>query len=361
MGVVHLDIRQVRNIAALAFTPCKQFNIIVGPNGSGKTSLLEAIHLLGLGRSFRTTQIRKLITHGSQQALVFGKISAGTRLVGVGVQKNLSGETLIKVDGSVVDSAASLADLLPLQLITPNLHELIEGEPQLRRSFLDWGLFHVEQSYLEMWRRWRRLSQQRNAALREGYSPKDIAYWDIDLGQIGERIAEARLNYLDRIRGYFEDIFQRLLGVRVPELTFRRGWPKELSLIDALSRNIDTDRKMGFTVSGPHRADVRLQIEGFDAADFLSRGEKKLAVCAMKLAQLVDLHRSRGKSCTLLIDDLPAELDKPHRLALMNEISMTGAQCFVTAPDSELIDTSPWEEGEVATFHVEHGVLRDVV
>ena len=360
MGLKELEIKRIRNISSLIISPAKQFNLIVGPNGSGKTSLLEGIHLLGLGRSFRTASPRKLIQEGTDGALVFGQVDTGGREVSVGVSKSQSGETVIRVGGTSLDSAAGLAELMPLQLIGPNAHELIEGEPQLRRAFIDWGLFHVEHGYLDRWRKFRRLLQQRNAALKQQVGAAEIRHWDIGLAAVSEEISASRQRYISGISVAFEQIYRRLTGSEpAVGLTVRRGWPSDGEFADVLARNMVSDRRMGFTTAGPHRAELRVSVDGKDAADFLSRGQKKLAVCALRLAQVATMADRHGKQCVVLVDDLPAELDMERRGALLEELYAAGAQCFITGTEHGLMDMS--EMPDTRVFHVEHGALRDVV
>lgn len=360
MGLKELEIRRIRNITGLIISPAKQFNVIVGPNGSGKTSLLEGIHLLGLGRSFRTKHARKLIQEGTDDALVFGAVDTGERVVAVGVSKSQSGETVIRAGGATLDSAARLAELIPLQLIGPNAHELIEGEPQLRRAFVDWGLFHVEHGYLDRWRQFRRLLQQRNAALKQQASASDVRHWDAGLVPVSEEITASRVRYIDGIGATFEAVYRRLIGSEpAVALTIRRGWPNDMGFGELLERNMESDRRMGFTTAGPHRAELRVSISGKDAVDVLSRGQKKLAVCALRLAQMAMLAGHQGKRCVVLVDDLPAELDVERRRALLRELRQVDAQCFITSTENGLIDLSDMPETRV--FHVEHGALRDVV
>jgi len=359
MALSLLEVRNVRNLASVSISPSPHFNLLFGANGSGKTSILEAIHILGLGRSFRTTQARKLVRDNSETATVFGRINLGERVIGVGVQKKNAEPTLIKVDGCVVDSASNLAELLPLQLLTPESHELLQGEPKERRAFMDWGLFHVEHGYLDLWRRYRRVLQQRNAGLRSRLRTADLAQWDKVLAEAGEQIALLRARYLAKLAEDMLPLYERLVGGPVPALSYRRGWSKENPLLDVLVRNRESELSVGHTLAGPHRGDVRLLVQGQDGVDVLSRGQLKLAVCAMRLGQANHLRRSTGQVCTILVDDLPAELDSDRRQRLLAVLAQMDAQCFVTATERELVVDAAWSDRKV--FHVEHGAVVEVV
>ncbi len=360
MALIHLEVSGLRNLTSVSFSPSPDLNLLIGPNGSGKSSLLEAIHLLGMGRSFRTLNSRKLIQNGADVATVFGRIDTGASVFSLGVQKRDGDITQIRMNGERLDTASSLAVLLPLQLITPDSHSLLQGEPRERRAYMDWGLFHVEHGFLELWKRYRRYLEQRNAALRSGVAMAELQQWENGLAETGEAVTNMRLTYLQQITPLFNHIYGLLLEDAPPRISCRRGWPKDISLHDVLIKNRLSEQGVGYTMSGPHRADFRLLLSpGLDAADSFSRGQQKLTVCALRIAQMQHLQQATGRRCTLLLDDLPAELDEQKRRVLMQTVAASGAQCFVTATDRLLLDTSEWKE--TAVFHVEHGEVTEVI
>lgn len=360
MALISLEVSSLRNLTSVSLCPSPGLNLLFGANGSGKTTLLEAVHLLGMARSFRTTQARKLIQSGQTAATVFGRIDTGAGVYGVGVQKQLGDVTQIRVNGERQDSASVLAGLLPLQLITPDSHNLLQGEPRERRAYLDWGLFHVEHGFLETWKRYRRYLEQRNAGLRSGASAAEMRQWEQGLSECGESVALLRERYLAQIIPLFTDIYKVLVDDEVPNLSLRRGWPKDSALLEVLMRNRVSEQAAGYTMSGPHRADLRLLLgDARDASDTFSRGQQKLAVCAMRIAQMQHLQSVSGRRCALLLDDLPAELDASRRRILLHAVAGTGAQCFVTATEKDLLDLSPWSA--TAMFHVERGAVTEVV
>lgn len=360
MALIHLEVRGLRNLTSASLIPSIGFNLLYGANGSGKTSLLEAIHLLGLARSFRTQQARKLIQAGAEAATVFGRLDKDDFAYGLGVQKQLGDVTLIKVNGERQESASVLAELLPLQLLTPESHTLLQGEPKERRSYMDWGLFHVEHSFLALWKRYRRYLEQRNAALRSGTYAREMLQWERGLAECGEAVALLRGTYLEQISPYFTHIYSVLLEAEAPRIAYRRGWPQDVALPEVLQRNRASEQIAGYTMAGPHRADFRLVLpNGQDAADVFSRGQQKLAVCALRIAQMQHLQERTGRRCTLLVDDLAAELDGRRRGLLMAAIAASGAQSFITATDPDLVDVSSWQGATM--FHVEHGVVTEVV
>src|SRR5271154_3312408 len=164
--------------AALDFDP--RFTLISGSNASGKTSLLEALYVLGRGRSFRTRRLEHLIRHGSERFVVFGEVDSLGRRIPLGVEGSAAG-VRARISGERPSSLAELAVALPVQIVDPEVHRLIEEGPSQRRRFLDWGVFHVEQSFVADWQRYQQVLRQRNAALKSHQSKAVVSVWDGDL------------------------------------------------------------------------------------------------------------------------------------------------------------------------------------
>src|SRR5271154_7263055 len=196
--------------AALDFDP--HFTLISGPNASGKTSVLEALYVLGRGRSFRTRRLEHLIRHGSERFVVFGEVDAFERRVTLGVEGSAAG-VRAKLGGTKVASLAELAPLLPVQIIDPEIHRLIEEGPSRRRRFLDWGVFHVEPQFIPTWRRYQVALKQRNAALKSRQSRAVVTAWDSELVLSGELLTGARVRYVERLSVHAQRIARNLLGM----------------------------------------------------------------------------------------------------------------------------------------------------
>jgi DNA replication and repair protein RecF len=359
-----LQINHVRNLEQVKLQDLQQVNVFFGRNGSGKTSVLEAIHLLGMARSFRGNSIKSLITHSQLGCTVFGNTVPSRSSPGVGiplgVQRNRAGEAQIRVGGKSVRTVAELVEQFPLQVITADSFGLLTGSPGARRQYLDWGVFHVEHHFFSQWQRFQRCIKQRNKLLRRGkISDKEIAVWTRDLAASGAAINSYREAYFKLLTPRFKAIM-RQLAPSLPdlELRFRQGWEKSLSYEDALVNSMETDLEQGYTHAGPQRADIRVMYDGHVAADTLSRGQQKLVVCGLKLAQgQLMSELGRGK-CTYLIDDLPSELDKEHSQLICELLSTMEAQVFITCVHHQDI-TAVWPESkELAMFHVEHGTVQ---
>lgn len=365
MSLTRLQIDHVRNLRKVKLQGLRRINVFYGRNGSGKTSVLEAIHLLGMARSFRGSSVKSLITHGEASCVVFGAVSpdfsAGSGIT-LGIQRGVAGEAQIKVAGKPVRSLAQLVEYLPLQVINADSFDLLTGSPGARRQYLDWGVFHVEHRFFDQWQRFQRCIKQRNKLLRRGkiQDRQELAVWTRDLATSGAAISEYRHEYFKRLVPRFRDIVARLVpSLTGLELRYLRGWDKQLSYEQALENSIPVDSEHGYTHVGPQRADIRVLIDGRVAAETLSRGQQKLVVCGLKLAQGQLMSEQGRGSCTYLVDDLPSELDLEHSRQVCEQLSLMDAQVFITCVDKEDIGAVwPGDKSTIAMFHVEHGAVE---
>jgi len=360
VSLSQLHIHQVRNLRHVALSDLQRVNVFYGENGSGKTSILESIHLLGMARSFRGSSVKTLITHGEADCTVHGVTSRGPSSDSerpLGVKRGRSGEAQIRVNGDTVRTVAELAANLPLQVITADSFGLLTGAPGGRRRFVDWGVFHVEHRFFQQWQRFQRSLKQRNMLLRRGnISDIELETWSRDLAQLGEAVNAYRVAYFEQLAPlFYETLAQLAPSLGGLELRFRPGWDSKLSYAEALQLGKVSDLEQGYTHTGPQRADIRVTSEGHLASETLSRGQQKLVVCALKLAQGLLLRRLEKGECTYLIDDLPSELDENHSRLVCDLLASMDAQVFLTCVEAGEIQSVWPEKHELAMFHVEHG------
>jgi DNA replication and repair protein RecF len=352
MSLVELTVEDLRclNRAQLALHP--RHNLIWGSNGSGKTSLLEAIFLLGRGRSFRTRNSERLIRHGQPHLVVFGRTD-GVPSQAVGVQVNRGGGTVARIGGATASSLSELSQTFPVQVIDPGVHKLVEEGGYRRRRWLDWAVFHVEPGFVDLWVRYTRAVKQRNAALRQ--QPAQAFVWDPEVARLGELISESRRHLLERLQPGWRESVAALSGLEV-DLQYMRGWAQDVPLAQSLVDSRVRDQAKGMTHSGPHRADVLIRLQGRPAREVLSRGQQKLVAIAMTLAQIRLLQELAATTPTLLLDDPAAELDEPHLLRFIQEVNRLSCQLVLTSlqPQSDLFGTPE------RVFHVEQGRAESV-
>jgi DNA replication and repair protein RecF len=357
-----LLISGIRNIESAEFALLPGFNLITGNNGSGKTSILEGIHFLSLGRSFRTHQHKPLIMDGASQALVYGETFDGVS-IGVSRSARKGDAPLLKLNGSKVDTFASLTHELPLQLLNSDAFALIEGGPQTRRAFLDWGVFHVKHQFLHAWRMAKRALLNRNALLKRAAPADEIAPWSHELGVHAGAVASLRLEYLEELQQHFSSGLGAELEDRLGKpisIQYFRGWDESRELLDLLTDNLDKERRYGHTLYGPHRADLLLTIDGKPCAEVLSRGQLKLTISLLKIAQAQLLALATGRSSVFLVDDLPAELDQDNQNVICRHLASLQAQTFVTSIEATTERSLDRQGIPSRLFHVKHGKIQPV-
>jgi DNA replication and repair protein RecF len=363
MSLRRLEVSGLRNLRNASLEDCGRINILVGPNGSGKTSFLEAIYLLGLGRSFRSSRLTPIINYDTDAVTVYGGLSGDQDgYQSLGVLRSRQGRQELRINKAPVENVAELARALPLQLINSESFALIVGGPKVRRQFMDWGVFHVKPAFLERWRKAQRCLKQRNYLLRAHrlrphgriYSP-ELAAWDQELALCAEDIDRLRARYIEEIAPLFSQILRRLVDLPTVSLGYQRGWSADIQLQAALEAGVERDIKLGSTAAGPHRANLDIRVGGVLAAEVLSRGQLKLVVSSLRLAQGAHLARQHNSRCVYLVDDLPAELDKEHRATLCQLLDEMGCQVFITCVDADTIESSWSDISAVRQFHVKQG------
>ena len=352
MALRYFQATNFRCLTSVSLEADLRYNLIYGPNASGKTSVLEAIAYLGRGKSFRGASPQNLITHGAREFLLLGKVDTRMRQVTVGVRNSKDGLE-VKIDGDHETSAAALVGILPLQVLDPEVHKLVAGGPEHRRRYLDWMAFHVEQGYQERWRRFRRVLRQRNAALREGAGKVLISGWDREFLEAAEGIDQSRRRVLDSARMALEETGAALLGCPVG-FEYRQGWASERNLEEALAIGWEKDQQAGTTQAGPQRAELRLIYDERRAKPLVSRGQQKLFACTMILAATEVVQTALERPLLLLLDDPAAELDEEALDRLMSRVFGLGSQIIATALDAETLGFPQ----PPAVFHVKQGGLR---
>lgn len=351
MRLTRLDIHRLRRLEPVSIAPGPTLNWITGDNGAGKTSLLEAIHLLAYGRSFRGPVRDGLIRTGAESLEVFAEwTEAGQRQRRVGLRHS-GQEWEGRLDGASATSLGDLCAALAVVTFEPGSHALVSGSGEPRRRWLDWGLFHVEQDFMPLWRRYARALKQRNALLKTRPQADQLDLWERELAEAGEPLTFRREAYLDRLQSRLSEVVADLTpSLGRASLQFLPGWRRqELPLADALLLARERDLITGYTSVGPHRADWRIDHAERPAREALSRGQAKLTALACLLAQAEDYAAERGEWPVVALDDLASELDRAHQQQLLARLQGSGAQVFITGTEK------PADIGDAGWFHVEHG------
>jgi DNA replication and repair protein RecF len=384
MHIKRLQIEELRNLKHVALDDLGVLNFFVGDNGAGKTSVLEAISIVSQGRSFRNHKVQTVINQQETALRVFIECTDETNTCHkLGIERDRKNQYAIRIDGANVQTLAELSAILPVVVLDSTSFDLLDGSPSIRRRFIDWGVFHVEHGFYESWRAFNRALKQRNALLRAHVQDyKAYLPWDSELVNHAVAIERYRLQFLDAYRPHLQSTLEALGAELDQKVFYKNGWTLErLNLDEAenpiidgeqlptastveqmlalLQGQFERDLKYQTTHLGPHKADIELRRERNDVKDIYSRGQKKVLVAAMKLAQAKTVKASNShKSPVLLLDDLQSELDDYHLEKFLDFVKADGYQCFITAVDDRIYKNNAHVKARM--FHVERGKITPI-
>lgn len=359
MSVARLITNNFRNIEKTQVNLHPRLNFLVGDNGSGKSSFLEAIFFLAHGKSFRTTKIENLVSHNQSCFVVSAKDDTDTQ---IGISKDfISNQTEIKINGQRFTKLSELAKNIAVQIITPESFKLFFGGPKERRRFIDLGLFHVEQSFSDEWKDFNRVLKQRNALLRSG-NIIGIKYWDEAFCLHSNKVAQLRIKYIDDFRvefGYWAELLLPNIYEDI-QIQYSQGWKQNTNIQDILNANRQRELILGYTISGTHKFDVRFILNKQPLENQLSRGQQKLFLLALTFTQAKLIEKVKRVKPILLIDDVGAELDNTSRTALQNAINQLNCQVIITAIDKSAVEPLIPNDHDCNMFHVKHGKIFEM-
>jgi DNA replication and repair protein RecF len=365
MRLMRLEAAGVRNLSALSIDCGPGLNVFTGPNGAGKTAIIETVHLLARGRSFRSGSIGAVICHGSGSLTVRARLNDEHRgEIRATVVRHRNDRSELHLNGRIERRLSEIARLMPLQLLLPDASSLVFGAPQERRRFLDWGAFHVKPRYLAQLRDYQRVLQQRNVLLR---APSDrtsglaqqLQAWTDQLSVLGREVDTARQEYLALLLPAASSTLRALASELALTFSYQSGWRDGATLEDCLREGGARDVRFGVTHCGPHRADLHLTVGGQPAAAVLSRGQAKVVASALRLAQAELTNQIGGRRSLFLIDDVGAEMDAPHNERFFGALEAMDCQVFATTT-SDLALGGAFAGARRQLFHVEHGSCHQI-
>lgn len=362
MRLERLRIEGLRIVEFAELAPDRPISLITGANGAGKTSILEALHLLAYGRSFRSPSREVLIRDDAAQLSVFAEVraTADARLQRLGMVCSGS-KYQAKIDGETVPGLGALLRLFPMVCFEPGSHALISGTSERRRRFLDWGLFHVEQDFNDLWRQHQRSLRQRNALLKHHADAATLDPWDSELARSGTQLHELRQRYVEQLVPFINGIASRLMPeAGTATVTYRSGWRSDReTLREALFAARQRDALLGHSTVGPHRANWEIVFDRLPQRESFSRGQEKLSALICVLAQAAHFSDRLDQWPLIALDDLASELDREHQERVLREVSTCGAQIWITGTDAPA--GLAQAEGRIDRFHVEQGKVSRLV
>lgn len=365
MQIDSLNIGYLRNLSSVALKLGPSFNLFWGPNGSGKTSILEAIHLLSSGRSFRSLSAKNILTIGQSRCWVSARVSSAAdqglgASMPIGIERSANGVLKMRIAEQECHSIGTLARVLAVQLINSESYALLEGDPSVRRKFLNWIMFHVEHSFHGTWQRFSRALEQRNALLKTE-NPKEflaeMPVWNQEIVEYGEMIDAQRKALVVDLLPIFSNLMTELLPLKTNiSIEYQQGWPKGVALAGALEQSVGRDLALKYTTVGPHRAELEILLNGIPAKSFLSRGELKIFICGLLISRAILLKQKENRQCIFLVDDLHAELDERATGVVLSALKSLKTQVFVTSIEADVL--MRWFQGEqIQCFGLSDGIV----
>jgi len=398
--IERLQISYLRNLTQISLEPAA-CNIIIGANGSGKTSLLEAIFLLSRGKSFRHHQPKRYIQHHQNNTTVHAKLSDDRTLA---IQKQADATTILRLNQTTVYNQSILTEQLPTLLIDPSTMDMLEQGSASRRQLLDWLVFHMKQGFHPQWMAYQRLLKQRNSLLKSTrhLTPVQLAElksWDKGLSNHAALIHHYREQVFTEWKPYFAKSIIQLLPSYAEQLSlsYNAGYDTSVALDVQLNERLEQDLQLGYTRIGNHRADIHVHWRSDEsisdqmtdartaasansiqtklptlkeqAANVLSRGEKKLLITALRLSQLPLLLNDEKRSDSLnddlsskatpvvLLDDITAELDNRAIEILLSTLAQLPCQVFMTSLTDDILPLVNELWSQPNTFHVKQGEI----
>jgi len=356
MWLQQLQAQGLRSFTQCELTFSSGINVLYGDNGVGKTSILEGINVLSCGKSFRTSQVSNIITTGQSELILFGQVSNQDQSTQLGAQIG-TGSKVLRVNREKVNKWSDLAKILPVLDIHPESYLLVTGGPIERRKFLNWGMFHVEPSFAQIWSEYSRALKQRNFCLKS-HNIRQARHWHQSLSHNGEIITQSLVRYCHEIFPHVNSILELFGFTEKLALKYSPGWDQSYSLDELLNQELQSNDLPLSTQSGPHRGDLKINWQGRPFSKASSRGQQKVLAIALKLAQAKLLRLSYEKSSVYLLDELPAELDNKRTEIALDILAKLDSQIIISAVSREsmrCLDT------EIKWFHVKHDGVSSVV
>ena len=402
--IERLQVSHLRNLSQVTLSTAA-CNVIIGANGSGKTSLLEAIFLLSRGKSFRHHQPKRYIQHYQNNATVHARLSDSSTLA---IQKQADATTVLRLNQTTVYNQSILTEQLPTLLIDPSTMDMLEQGSASRRQLLDWLVFHMKQGFHPQWMAYQRLLKQRNSLLKKSrhltqVQLAELKAWDKGLSNHAALIHHYREQIFGEWQPYFAQSIAQLLPTYAEQLSlsYNAGYDTNVALDIQLNERLEQDLQLGYTRIGNHRADIhvhwrssessamhdgletkstttkgdaqtKLPVLKEQAANVLSRGEKKLLITALRLSQLPLLLNTEkvvnttNSDCNsrvtpvVLLDDITAELDDRAIEILLSTLAQLPCQVFMTSLTDDILPlvNKLWSEPNM--FHVKQGEFSSV-
>lgn len=334
----NLRLQNFRSYKDDSFEFDESVNIVVGPNGSGKTNLLEAVLVLATGGSYRAKDV-ELIKFNQPWSRLDAWFGGYQRVVKLSTEEQKPPKQYLVNNKPYL--RLNLYNSVPVVLFEPNQLQLLTHGPRSRRDYFDDILERTQAGYKQLLAKYRRALAQRNALLKqpESRAASQIFAWNIRLSELGSQIAEARMQLIDEINKSISKVYSKIAKRKTAvSLVYQTPFARDnyaSKLLSKLEASTSLDFARGFTAYGPHREDVIIYISDEPAETTSSRGEIRSLVLALKIIELKLVETAREQKPIFLLDDVFSELDSARRKHLVN--SLKGYQTIITTTDADTV------------------------
>ncbi|RIY32398.1 DNA replication/repair protein RecF [Psittacicella hinzii] len=372
MFITKLNLTNFRNISSLTLSPGKGINFVTGHNGAGKTSVLEAIFALAQFKSFKVNNLNSIIADGQESTLVYAKVAdENSNSHDLGLKITKKSKELFVNGEPAKKGVTSVTELLPVQVISPDVVELLTEGPEFRRKFIYWGAYYTYPNFFQEWKTFTVAHKNRNHLLKQAqaYRAKNqevptaiieqCKVFGNVLAEVSERINQLNIEYVNNLLPVLQKVLADFLPELNIELKYYQGWPKDKSLKEYYAENLEREIETGRMSGGLSRADLRIKCFGENVVNILSRGQLKLLACALKIAQGDLLRMQTTSKCIYLIDDLAAELDEGKQIMFAKKLISENCQIFMTYIDNRILHifsnlVDKWDEFSIAKGKLTH-------
>lgn len=343
MYLKHLAIDSFRNIRNVQINPGKNFNLLYGLNGQGKTNFLEAIYLLGNSRSFRYARLPDFINHQESIAQIQGDIDSNVMSNRIKLTVESAGRR-VEINGKAIQRASDIHGKLNAVVFSPDDINMIKSGPEARRRYLDRAVYMSDAAYLYNWHNYNRILKQRNHLLKIA-DKSGIDIWTEQLAEAGSSVIGHRLCFVELLNKRLKQHYSIISGdsetagiIYRPEgVQSVNNKDIKIELMEMFNRNIKNDERYGTTTKGPHRDDLTMSIDGRQLKLFGSQGQQKSFVLALKMAEVENLYDVFSEYPLLLLDDMSSELDAKRNNNLVEFLITKDIQVFITTTDSSSV------------------------
>ena len=344
MPLQRLHLKNFRLFQDKIFNFSPGTNLILGTNGSGKTTILESLNILLTGSSFRAKETKECISGDKEFYNILGKGTIRDQNLLLSVENSFNKR--LKSSRKLQDSSIKKEELFFLQLVLAKNLKMIDGEPEIRREYFNELMFHVKPQTKTTFNRYQKAIKQRNRCLKNNLSKDELSIWSKEVSSLGLDLSIEQYNFFKIFKKYSKDFIDEIVSqgsfvfLEGADVTFSKGWERSKKLDQSLSECIDKDTALGYTSKGPHRMDFTFNIKNKKASSNLSRGQLKILILLVFLSNSSLLTDSLETEIILMIDDLGSELDSRNLASILKEIVKADNQIILTGIKGDEIHDS---------------------